>query len=87
MIPLIEKGIEPKTDFIMNTTFIISLFYLIIILPYTINHNMFIIYNGINFTFIISYLISGYILFWFYEKIKGYKYEEGRETKDLFRKV
>ena len=72
---VILKAFNPKIDFIMNITLLFSLFYILILIPYSF-------YRGIVSTSFAKGYISlslgvftGYLFLWIYDKVKVYPSE------------
>ena len=84
---LISKKINPLIETFLTFVLVLSLFYLIILIPYALSRNIKITFFGINYMFIFLGAFLGYILFYIFDKYYTIKNERTRKIKNIFREI
>ena len=83
----ISKKINPLIETFLTFVLVLSLFYLIILIPYALSRNIKITFFGINYMFIFLGAFLGYILFYIFDKYYTIKNERTRKIKNIFREI
>jgi len=84
---LISDRINPKIDFIMNFTLFFSLFYILIIIPYSFSKSIRIKIFGVDFIIIAMTVFLIYLTYWIYNKKRVYSHEKRRKIKTILREM